>query len=361
MEAGIIGLPYVGKTTLFAALTGKLDVKAGGADRANLGMVDIPDGRLEVLAGLVTSRRVVPATMKLVDVAGLVPGSSTAAGVGGKLLDHVRTVDALIHVVRCFEHGAVTHVEGSIDPVRDLDAVESELLLHDLAIIESAMPRAVKAVQGGKEPEAAPRLAVLEKLAPVVGEGRPAWTLSFDDPEQNKALRGLGLLSTKKVLYVANVDDGDPRGEGPAARSVRDHARHTGMEAVALCAQLERELAELSEPERVEMLAPLGLVEPAVHAVARAVYRLLDLQSFYTTNPKETRAWTIRAGATALEAAGAVHSDMKRGFIRAEVFSVADLEEFGDEKAIREAGRLRVEGKSYVMQPDDVAHILFNV
>jgi len=361
MQAGIVGLPYVGKTTLFSALTGQMIDATEGGTHAHVGMVSIVDDRLEVLARYIESKKVVPAAMKLVDIAGLTEGSSTGMGIGGKFLEQIRPVDVLIHVVRCFESGEVAHVEGDLDPARDMDIVETEIILHDLGVVESALPKTEKMVQGGKDPAAAARLAVLEKMRPVLEDGRPARTVTIDDPRQTVALSGFGFLSTKKMLYVANVDEEDIGGEGPLAAGVRERAREQGMEAVAVCAQLDRELAELPEKERAEMLEPLGLTEPAANLLVRAAYRLLGLQSFYTANRNEIRAWPIRVGATAHEAAGVVHSDMQRGFIRAEVFSVSDLEELGSEKALRETGRLRGEGRDDVMQVDDVARIRFNV
>ncbi len=365
MEAGIVGLPYVGKTTLFEALTGVApDPGAAGAGRPNVGVADIPDPRLATLAAHIPTKKFVPAQLKLVDIPGLVRGSSEGAGMGNAFLSHIRDVDAIIHVVRCFTKTPggqeVAHVEGSLGPARDIETIELELIFADLQMVENALPRAEKAARK-RESDALARLAVLQRAMPILSEGHPIRGMKLEGEAEQKAFKGLAMLTAKPSLYVANVDEDDAAGDGALAAQVRAHAEAIGAEFVPVCARIEAELAQVDEADRAEMLESLGLAEPALHTLARATYRLLGLQSFYTAGEKETRAWTVRSGATAVEAAGAIHSDIQRGFIRAEIYSVAELAQFKSEKAIKEAGKMRVEGKGYVMRDEDVCHFLFNV
>jgi GTP-binding protein YchF len=312
----------------------------------------------------IQSEKIVPTSLRLVDIAGIVKGASKGEGLGNKFLSHIREVDAILHVVRCFEKAVggddITHVEGTVDPLRDIETIEMELILADLETIESALPKAERAARS-RDPEAMARFEVLKKLQAPLAEGVPARKALVNDPEGLAEANKLGMLSAKRVLYVMNVGEDDVLGEGPLAGAVRAHAEREGMEAVPVCAKIESELAELDEADKREMLESLGLAEPALHSVARAAYHLLGLQSFYTAGPKEIRAWTVKQGAPAPEAAGVIHSDFQKGFIRAEIYSVDDLVELKSEKAIREKGRLRVEGKSYVMRDADVCHFLFNV
>jgi len=298
-----------------------------------------------------------------VDIAGLVRGASAGEGMGNAFLSHVREVDAIVQVVRCFESAPggedITHVEGSIDPIRDINTIEAELVLADMQVVENALPKAERQART-KEPDAIARLSALQAVAPILDTGTPIRTANLA-PEHAKALRSLGLITAKSNLYLMNVDDSDVLGESAHCRAVRAHAAAVGAEAIPVCAKIESELAELDEADRAEMLADMGLDEPALAKFARAAYTLLGLQSFYTAGPKEIRAWTIPRGARAPQAAGVIHTDFERGFIRAEIYSVADLEELGSEKAIREAGRMRTEGKDYVMRDADVCNFLFNV
>ena len=362
MEAGIVGLPNVGKSTLFNALTMSKAAQSANYPfctiEPNEGVVSVPDDRLRRISQFIVPKKLVPAALKLVDIAGIVKGASEGQGLGNKFLTHIREVDAILQVVRCFEDPDVIHVSGTVNPVSDIETIEIELMLADIQTLENSLSKAERTAKSGDK-DAKMRVDVIKKCLAHLTTDQPLRKMEFDENEA-KVVASYGLMTAKPILYVANVDENDLEGKGKLVQQVRDFASKVGASVVPVCAKLEAEIAELDEADRAEMLAGAGLAEPSLAALAREAYRVLGLQSYFTAGEMEVRAWTIPIGATAPQAAGVIHTDFEKGFIRVEVYSLSDLETYKSEKEIRSAGKLRVEGKGYVMQDGDICHFLFN-
>ncbi len=360
-KCGIVGLPNVGKSTLFNALTRTAAAQAANYPfctiEPNVGEVAVPDERLETLARIAESKNVVPTRISFVDIAGLVRGASRGEGLGNQFLANIREVDAIVHVLRCFEDADITHVEGGVDPLRDAEIIETELMLADLESLEKRLVKLEKkAATGDKEAKAL--VTLMRKATDLLEAGKPA-RLAEIAPEEEKAWKGLQLLTAKPVLYVCNVDEDSAATGNAFSEKVQAMAAAQGAETVIISAAIEEELAQLEDAERAEYLESMGLEEAGLERLIRAGYRLLDLITFFTAGPKEAHAWTVKRGARAPQAAGVIHSDFEKGFIRAEVISYEDYVAHGGEAGAREAGKMRLEGKDYVVQDGDVMHFRF--
>ena len=361
-RTGIVGLPNVGKSTLFNALTRTAAAQAANFPfctiEPNVGEVSVPDPRLDTLAGIAKSAKVIPARMTFVDIAGLVKGASKGEGLGNQFLANIRECDAIAHVLRCFEDDDVTHVDGRVDPVTDAEVIETELMLADLESIEKRMAGLVRKIKGGDK-EAVETQTLLERAKAAIEAGRPARSVEVS-AEEAKAWKGLQLLSAKPVLYVCNVEEENAATGNAHSDAVAKMAAEQGAASVVISAAIEEEIAQLDDDERAEFLAEMGLEQAGLDRLIAAGYGLLGLMTYFTAGPKEARAWTIPAGTTAPKAAGVIHGDFERGFIRAETVAYDDYVALGGEQAAREAGKLRAEGKGYVVHDGDVMHFLFN-
>lgn len=364
LKAGIVGLPNVGKSTLFNAITKKNILAANypfATIEPNVGVVTVPDKRLEFLENLYLPKSLVPTTFEFTDIAGLVRGASHGEGLGNKFLSHIREVDAIVEVVRCFADNDITHVEGKVDPIRDIEIINVELILADLEIVESRINKIIKKAETTKDKAALAEVAILKRCQESLLNNNPLRNLEYTSDEK-EIIKNFNFITLKPIIYVANVDEESAiSGSNKYIELVKEYAQKESTKVIIMSAKIESELSELDEESKIEFLKELGISNSGLDLLIRATYELLGLQTFFTAGPDEVRAWTFIKGMKAPKCAGIIHSDFERGFIKAEVMSFSDLELYKDEKAVKEAGKLRLEGKEYVMQDGDICYFRFNV
>ena len=362
LTAGIVGLPNVGKSTLFNAITKQNILVANypfATIEPNQGIVNVPDKRVQFLEDLYKPKKTIYATFEFTDIAGLVAGASHGEGLGNKFLSHIREVDAICEVIRCFDNDNITHVNGSIDPVRDADIINVELILADLEVVQTRIAKIGKKSKLSNDKAAKLEVALLERIEKTLLDNKPVRSLVFTE-EEKKVIKSFSLLTSKPIIYIANVNE-DELGGNKYVDALKEYASIEGAQVIVICAKIEAELAELSDEDRDEFLKDMGIAEPGLDVLVKRAYSLLGLETFLTCGTDEVRAWTFRKGMTAPECAGVIHTDFQKGFIKAEVMSFCDLEKYGSELKVKENGRLRLEGKDYVMQDGDICYFRFNV
>lgn len=363
LKCGIVGLPNVGKSTLFNALSSAKALAANypfATKEPNIGVITVPDDRLNQLANLIKPQKLIPTTVDIVDIAGLIKGASKGEGLGNQFLANIREVQAILHVIRCFEDDNIVHVDGSVDPVRDKEIIDTELLLKDIETVENRLEKLKKMAKSGDK-QAIKNVETAQQILASLEQGLPARTLHFDNQDQMELVESLLLLTSKPVMYVLNVDEESVKGGNAFTKAVIPVIEKENSSHLLISAAIEADITELEDEEKLDFLSEMGLSEPGVNRIIHAAYGMLNLITYFTAGEKEIRAWTVERGSSAPQAAGVIHTDFERGFIRAEVIKYEDYINFGSEIAVKEAGKLRVEGKDYIVQDGDIMHFLFNV